>query len=242
MKRLIDIVEKQFRVPRAKVSLFFANIYPPYLGAGISSELISEDFTSINVRLKKSIWTTNYVGTQFGGNLFSMSDPWLMLMLMHQLREAERHAPGLKDALGEEGSQAMPAAQVTQPRNKYIVWDKESSIRFRRPGTGDVHGRFVLTPHTVHAIRSAADESPLGIAEPTFTCHLVQRAEGKHLKVQQPTATVNPSQSSCTASMPALAFEGTSAPRADEEVVATVTKRLHVKRMTAASGRSFGGT
>ncbi|HSG40900.1 MAG TPA: DUF4442 domain-containing protein, partial [Thermoanaerobaculia bacterium] len=72
-------------------------------------------------------WNRNYVNTHFGGSLYSMCDPFFMLMLM--------------DALGRG----------------YIVWDKAATIRFRRPGKGTVSARFHIPPERVEEIRAAAD-------------------------------------------------------------------------------------
>jgi hypothetical protein len=57
-------------------------------------------------------YNRNYVGTQFGGSLYSMVDPFYMLMLMENL--------------GRD----------------YIVWDKAASIDFISPGKGPVYAEF----------------------------------------------------------------------------------------------------
>ena len=72
-------------------------------------------------------WNRNYVGTHFGGSLFSMADPFFMIMLIEQL------GPG------------------------YTVWDKAGTIRFRRPGRGKVRARFEIPPERLEEIRRAAD-------------------------------------------------------------------------------------
>ncbi len=66
----------------------------------------------------------NYVGTHFGGSLYSMVDPFYMLMVMN--------------VLGPE----------------YIVWDKAASIDFIKPGTGRVHAHFQLTDQQIADIRA----------------------------------------------------------------------------------------
>ena len=52
------------------------NWWPPFVGAGIKVETVSEDFRHIQVRLKASWFNRNYVGTHFGGSLFAMTDPY----------------------------------------------------------------------------------------------------------------------------------------------------------------------
>jgi acyl-coenzyme A thioesterase PaaI-like protein len=99
------------------------NLWPPLLGAGIRVKRIAADMKSIDVEMKLRWWNANYVGTQFGGSLFAMTDPFYMLMLMANL-----------------GSD-------------YIVWDKAASIRYRRPGKGTVRAEFRLNDAELNDIR-----------------------------------------------------------------------------------------
>ena len=94
---------------------FGINLWPPFLGAGIHVTELSPDFRSVTVRLRHGMLNRNYFGTHYGGSLFSMTDPFYALMLLHNL-----------------------------PRG-YVVWDKASSIDFKVPGRGDVFARFKLT-------------------------------------------------------------------------------------------------
>lgn len=102
------------------------NVFPPYLGAGIRVRP-NADLSAFDVRMKLRWWNRNYVGTHFGGSLYSLCDPFFMLILF--------------EALGRD----------------YIVWDKAATIRFRRPGRGTVHARFEIGPERVAEIRAAAD-------------------------------------------------------------------------------------
>jgi len=65
----------------------------------------------------------NFVGTHYGGSLYSMADPFYMLMLIENL--------------GRD----------------YIVWDKSASIRFRKPGKGKMLASFRLSEEQIEAIR-----------------------------------------------------------------------------------------
>jgi acyl-coenzyme A thioesterase PaaI-like protein len=102
------------------------NLYPPYLGAGVRVRA-SADLRTFDVRMTLRWWNRNYVGTHFGGSLYTMCDPFFMLILFEQL--------------GRD----------------YIVWDKAATIRFRRPGKGTVRARFHIPPERVEEIRAAAD-------------------------------------------------------------------------------------
>jgi acyl-coenzyme A thioesterase PaaI-like protein len=105
----------------------FVSLYPPYLGAGVRVTRATPDFRLVEVEMRLWPWNRNYVGTHFGGSLFSMADPFFMIMLIEQL------GPG------------------------YTVWDKAGSIRFRRPGRGTVRARFEIPPERLEEIRRAAD-------------------------------------------------------------------------------------
>jgi hypothetical protein len=57
-------------------------LYPPFLGAGVVVTQVARDLTSLEVEMKLTPLNRNFVGTQFGGSLYSMCDPWFMLLLM----------------------------------------------------------------------------------------------------------------------------------------------------------------
>ncbi len=90
----------------------FIRFYPPFLGAGIRVQRISEDLRTIEVHMPLRFWNKNYVGTHFGGSLYTMCDPFFMLILINNL--------------GPD----------------YIVWDKAATIRFKKPGKGLVKAVF----------------------------------------------------------------------------------------------------
>ena len=108
----------------------FLSYWPPFLGAGVRVVEMGSDFRRIVVELKLNFLNRNYVGTQFGGSLYSMVDPFYMLMVMENL--------------GPD----------------YIVWDKAATIRFLKPGKSAVRATFVLTDAKLAEIRAALDQSP----------------------------------------------------------------------------------
>ncbi len=57
------------------------NLFPPHLGAGIRVQHISPDLRSVKVAMKLTRWNRNYVGTQCGGSLYGMVDPFYMLLV-----------------------------------------------------------------------------------------------------------------------------------------------------------------
>lgn len=102
--------------------------YPPYLGAGVQVTHVGDDLLSITVEMRLRPWNRNYVGTQFGGSLYSMCDPFFMLMVLQAL------GPG------------------------YIVWDKSGSIDFLKPGRGKVRSTLTVPPERLDAIRAEVAE------------------------------------------------------------------------------------
>jgi Domain of unknown function (DUF4442) len=109
---------------RRRRLLWLLRIYPPFLGAGIRVKRMSEDLREVDVEMKLHWWNANYVGTHYGGSLYSMADPFYMLMLLENLGKG------------------------------YIVWDKAASIRFRKPGKGTVRAEFRLAQSQLDALRA----------------------------------------------------------------------------------------
>ena len=102
------------------------NLWPPFRGAGIRVRHIADDWSEARVELSAWRLKRNFIGTHYGGSLFSMTDPFYALMLIHKLGD------------------------------RYLVWDQAASIDFVAPGRGKVSARFVLEEKTVEEIRSKA--------------------------------------------------------------------------------------
>jgi len=112
------------RLFKQNLKLMF-NLWPPLMGAGIRITRIQPDWKEVDVEMKLRRWNSNYVGTHYGGSLYSITDPFYMVMFI--------------EILGRD----------------YIVWDKSASIRFRRPGRGTVFARFRITDEQIAEIREA---------------------------------------------------------------------------------------
>lgn len=98
------------------------NLWPPFRGAGIKVVKIADDYSFIKVSLAFRWYNKNYMRTQYGGNLFSMTDPFYVIMLIQRL------GPG------------------------YVVWDKQGEIDYKRPGKGRVYADFHLTEERLEQI------------------------------------------------------------------------------------------
>ncbi len=86
---LTAIFTLQARLSKVKISpkkmQRLLNFYPPYLGAGVKITHISNDWSELHVSMVLRWYNRNIVGTHFGGSLYSMIDPHLMLLLMQRL-------------------------------------------------------------------------------------------------------------------------------------------------------------
>lgn len=101
------------------------NFWPPFLFGGIHVTDLSADWRHARVELRMRPWNRNYVGTHFGGNLFSMTDPFWMILV--------------KECLGGD----------------YFVWDKAAEIEFVKPGKGTVHAEFRVDDALLDELRAA---------------------------------------------------------------------------------------
>ena len=87
------------------------------------------DLANCHIRVKMPLTrkNQNVVRVHFGGSLYSMVDPFFMLLLMHHF-----------------GS-------------KYIVWDKSANINFLSPGRNTVYADIRLDAVEIAHIKELAD-------------------------------------------------------------------------------------
>ena len=101
------------------------NCWPPFIGTRVHIEHIAPDWQSLRVRMKLSTRNKNYVGTHFGGGLFTMTDPFYVVLLMN--------------VLGRD----------------YVVWDKSTQIQFIAPGRSTVRATIEISEAMQAEIRAA---------------------------------------------------------------------------------------
>ena len=99
------------------------NISPMYKRSTGKLIEVSEDLLHVKVKIPISYKNKNYVGSIFGGSLFSATDPILMIQLMQILG------------------------------NDFVVWDKNSNIQFKRPAKENVFANFDLTQDEIQSIK-----------------------------------------------------------------------------------------
>jgi Domain of unknown function (DUF4442) len=102
------------------------NCWPPFLGAGICVKRIAPDFSEVDVEMRLHWYNRNYVRTHFGGSLYTMTDPFHMIMTLHRL------GPG------------------------YVVWDKAGSVEYVAPGRGTVRAEIRISDEQIDDIRRRA--------------------------------------------------------------------------------------
>jgi len=110
---------------RARISRFGFNLFPAYRRSGAKISFISSDWKEVHIKLGLKWSTRNYVGSVFGGSIYSALDPIYMIQLIQ--------------LLGRD----------------YIVWDKSAEIHFRKPIRKTVHARFLITDEILTEIRAA---------------------------------------------------------------------------------------
>lgn len=107
-----------------KATLFktMFNLSPMYKRSCGKITFVSDDLFLVKVKIKLSYKNRNYVGSMFGGSLFSATDPIYMIQLMHILG------------------------------NDYVVWDKSSEIRFKKPAYENAYVVFEFSKEEIDTI------------------------------------------------------------------------------------------
>lgn len=99
------------------------NLSPMYRRTTGKVVFISDDLMEVRIRIRLSYKNSNYVGTIFGGSLFAATDPFYMVQLIN--------------ILGDD----------------YVVWDKASTIQFKRPAKETVYANFVFSLREIEQIK-----------------------------------------------------------------------------------------
>lgn len=122
MYRTITKIAKRFFTD-AQIYKYGLNWSPMYRRSTGKLLTVSEDLMYVKIKIPLSIKNRNYVGTIFGGSLFSATDPIYMIQLM--------------TILGED----------------YVVWDKSAVINFKRPAKETVFTEFIFSEADILLIK-----------------------------------------------------------------------------------------
>lgn len=115
---------------KTRLTRWAFNFFPAYRGGGARITYISHDFREVHVVLPLNWRTRNYVGTIYGGSMYSAVDPIYMVMLIKNLPKGT------------------------------VVWDKAAAIRFKRPGREALYARFRLEQGEINAILAELERQP----------------------------------------------------------------------------------
>jgi len=85
---------------------------------------VSEGFWRVEVKIPLSYKNRNYAGTMFGGSMFSATDPIYMVQLIQ--------------IIGTD----------------YIVWDKSSVVKFKRPANSNAFITFEFSRDEIEDLKS----------------------------------------------------------------------------------------
>lgn len=99
------------------------NISPMYRRTTGRITFVADDLLQIEVKISKSFKNKNYVGSIFGGSLYAATDPIFMIQLIHILGD------------------------------NYVVWDKASTVLYKRPAFSDAFATFRFTSDEIDQIK-----------------------------------------------------------------------------------------
>lgn len=116
-------------ISMSKLVKFGFNLSPMYRRTTAKVTYASDDLMKIQIRIPISYKNKNYVGTIFGGSMFSSVDPFPMTQLINLLGK------------------------------KFVVWDKSAQINFKAPANEDLYADFIYTKEEVEDIRKRTEES-----------------------------------------------------------------------------------
>jgi acyl-coenzyme A thioesterase PaaI-like protein len=128
MAQLDFLKTKLTESTRTRLYRYAMNVFPAIFGTGVKILFIEDKWHEVQLRLGVNFWSRNYVGTIFGGSMFSATDPFYMIMLYRILG------------------------------NEYVVWDKSATIRFKRPGSEKIYARLILTPDFIENVKRDVQE------------------------------------------------------------------------------------
>lgn len=119
----------------ARLFMLKSRIYAPFIGAGIRVTKVTPDFREMEVKMRLKWYNKNYVGTHYGGSMYSMTDPFYMVMLIQ--------------ILGRD----------------YVVWDKAARIEFLKPGKTELCAKFCVSDKMLEDIVSKTKDGSQYLAE-----------------------------------------------------------------------------
>lgn len=126
MEKLFDRISGLIGKGRLFKILF--NLSPMYRRTGGRLIAVSDDLKFVKIKLSLNYKTRNYVGTLYGGHMYSCVDGIYMVQLINILDKS------------------------------YVVWDKSASIRFKKPGNKTLFAEFKITEELLEHIKTEINQ------------------------------------------------------------------------------------
>ena len=124
MKKKFPFLDKAFK--RAGFIKFMMNLWPVFRGAGIWINYIKPDFSEMKVSIKLGFLNSNMFGVHFGGSLYAMVDPFVVILVSSRI-----------------GSD-------------YYCWDYSGRIRYLKPGVGKISSLLAIDDKVIKRIKEEA--------------------------------------------------------------------------------------
>lgn len=103
-------------------------LYPPMLFQRIWVKKIDKDFRGIDVKINRSLFTTNLGSATFGGTIFAATDPFYALLI----------------------------GQIMQHKGfKITVWLKSAEIQYLKPARKDLHYSIKIDDEMINEVELA---------------------------------------------------------------------------------------
>lgn len=113
-------------------------LYPPMLFQRIWVKKIHKDFRGIDIKINRSLFTSNLGNSIFGGTIFSATDPFYALLF----------------------------GQIMQHKGyKITVWLKSAEIQYLKPGRTDLHYTIIITDAMIEEAEQALSKEGKFIKE-----------------------------------------------------------------------------
>ena len=114
-------------IGRGRAFKYLFNLAPMFRRTGGRIIEVSEDLQYVKLRLRLNYRTVNFVGTLYGGHMYSSVDGIYMVQLIN--------------ILGDQ----------------YVIWDKSATIRFKRPGRSTLYAEFEISDEFLDQIKIDVD-------------------------------------------------------------------------------------
>lgn len=101
------------------------NLFPPLLFNRIVLKKISDDFSEMNVVVRRALFNINFHKTIFGGTIFSACDPYFPTMYYHIFANKNR---------------------------KLIIWLKSAEIQYLKPADTSLKIHFIITKNDIKLV------------------------------------------------------------------------------------------